>query len=127
MAFKFPVFVLAKDSGEVAIYNTLESLEKELEPIDVENGEYEVWDAQGLRLKLSAQKPTWLKIEEIQPDYDGLKTSVLNYAATSGLRIGEGESESIESLKKIIQTASAQKSRSSFFSKLLRVWPGSVP
>lgn len=117
MPFEFPVFVLSKDCGEVEMFNSLESLEKELELIDVENSEYEIWDAQGLRLRLSAQKPTWLKIEEVQPDYDGLKTSVLNYASASGLKISDMETKS---LKTIIQAVSAQKYRTSFFRRFLK-------
>lgn len=117
MLFKFPVFVLAKDCGEISIYTTLESLEKKLEPIDVENEEYEVWDAQGVRLKLYSQRPTWLKIEGTQPDFEGLKITVLRYAETSGMKIEKDSLESFSNLEQIIKTVNKNKIRPNFFKK----------
>ena len=44
MSVNFPVFVLAKDCGEVSRFNSIEEMQRQLEEIDVENGEYAAWD-----------------------------------------------------------------------------------
>lgn len=51
---KFPVYVLAKDCGDVDEYSSAGKLTGYLEAIDVENGEYEAWDSAGRRIKLVA-------------------------------------------------------------------------
>jgi hypothetical protein len=60
----FPVYVLAKDSNEVFEYVSQPQLQSDLEPIDIENNEYEAWDANGglLRLSVSQPKSTWLHV-----------------------------------------------------------------
>ena len=60
----FPVYVLAKDCGEIDSYTSIENMQSYLEAIDVENNEYEAWDAEGrlLELTVSSRKPDWLQI-----------------------------------------------------------------
>lgn len=60
----FPLFILAKDSGEIGSYSSLASIQRHLEAIDVENEEYEAWDADGLSLSLTVgpTKSAWLQI-----------------------------------------------------------------
>jgi hypothetical protein len=62
----FPVFVKLKDSGDVVRYDSIAKMKNHCEKIDVENGEYEVWDASGAHLALSVQDSSqWLRIERI--------------------------------------------------------------
>ena len=62
--FAFPVFVRVKDDDSVIEFPTWVAMQGYLEAIDVENGEYEAWDAQGRCLELSVGKPKseWLTI-----------------------------------------------------------------
>jgi hypothetical protein len=54
MVVVFPLYVLAKDCGDILRIEAEERLSY-FEAIDVENDEYEAWDATGRRLKLVAQ------------------------------------------------------------------------
>jgi hypothetical protein len=49
----FPVFVHVLDEDSVMQFDDVQAL-RHLEPIDVENGEYEAWDAHGRVLHLTA-------------------------------------------------------------------------
>lgn len=53
---KTPLFVLLKDCGEVESYGSVEALLGQLEAIDVENNEYEVWDAEGRKVLLRTEE-----------------------------------------------------------------------
>jgi hypothetical protein len=53
----FPAYVRGRDDGEVIEYPTLAAMQHHLEAIDVENEEYEAWDAQGSRLQLAVRNP----------------------------------------------------------------------
>jgi len=44
----FPVYVRGRDDGHVIEDPTLAAMQHHLEAIDVENEEYEAWDAQGI-------------------------------------------------------------------------------
>jgi hypothetical protein len=62
--FQLPILVRLKDCGEVRCYNSVRDMQNYFEQIDVENEEYEAWDATGLPLKLSVQKAgEWLRVE----------------------------------------------------------------
>jgi hypothetical protein len=71
MELIYPIFVRAKDCGDVLRFESVYEMQQQLEQIDVENHEYEAWDSRGLPLDLKAQKPVWLSIEpkgsEVQP------------------------------------------------------------
>jgi len=45
--FDLPVFVRARDCGAVRRYDSLIDMQGHLEQTDVENEEYDVWDAKG--------------------------------------------------------------------------------
>lgn len=62
----FPVYVLAKDCGDVTVYPSLDKMQGYMEAVDVENEEYQAWDAAGHVLELGAGKPKaeWLKITQ---------------------------------------------------------------
>ena len=61
----FPVFVLCKDSGEISEFLSYQQIRGQLEAIDVENEEYDAFDANGFLLVLRAGTPKseWLKID----------------------------------------------------------------
>ena len=62
--FQPPILVRVKDSREVLRYNSVPYMQNDLEQIDVENEEYEAWDALGTPLQLSVQKGAeWLRVE----------------------------------------------------------------
>jgi hypothetical protein len=48
----FQVYVFAEDCGEVTAYQSLEAMQGYMEAIDVENDEYEAWDATGRVLQV---------------------------------------------------------------------------
>ncbi len=60
----FPIYIREIDDGSLMEFLTQRAIEQHLEGIDVENGEYEAWDATGACLKLSAGKTRrdWLRI-----------------------------------------------------------------
>ena len=60
----FPVYVLAKDCGEITIFCDLERMQWHFEPIDVENSEYEAWDSNGriLTMNVGPRKSEWLQV-----------------------------------------------------------------
>lgn len=59
----FPIKVREKDSGKIREYPSVEKMERQLEAIDIENEEYEAWDAAGRPVIMSVQKPHWLRLE----------------------------------------------------------------
>lgn len=108
MTVSFPIFVLSKDCGEVDVYESIEALEKHLEPIDVENNEYDAWDSKGVKLRLSAQKPTWLHIKDEEPDIDGLKNAVKHYMESIGIVASDETMLSTEKLAKTVKSSNKQ-------------------
>ena|ERR1700681_3052598 len=84
---QFPVFVRAKDCGDVTKYSSVQELQYDLEQIDVENDEYEAWDANGLQLSLGTQKPLWLKIDlgKNTPLPTDLAMAISEYAHKQGI------------------------------------------
>jgi hypothetical protein len=85
----FPVFVLAKDCGEVLRFKSIEEMQHELEEIDIENGEYTAWDRTGTPLKLSVQKPIWLHIEaeNLTVKHLQLREALMQYATAIGVEV----------------------------------------
>ena len=63
---KFPVYVLAKDCGEVMRFASSNELTGHIEAIDVENDEYDAWDAIGRRINLVAHGVTAMKAGRIE-------------------------------------------------------------
>lgn len=82
----FPVFVVMKDCGEISVFHTLDDLQNSLEPMDVENGEYDAYDGTGTPVRLvAAQEPTWLTFERVYAlsAFESLEDAVAQYAARS--------------------------------------------
>ena len=79
---KHPVFVRFKGSGEVRRYNSAADRQSFFEPIDIENDEYEAWDAAATPLALSVKsKPNWLGIEPAgTPQPEQLTRALANFA-----------------------------------------------
>jgi hypothetical protein len=58
----FPVFVRARDSGEIFRFMSIYEMQRELERVDIENSEYDAWDSNGRPLGLSVDQPRWLDV-----------------------------------------------------------------
>jgi len=52
MEITFPIFVLAKDCGDVLRLSSEDEVNHKPEAIDVENNEYEAWNSNNYELKL---------------------------------------------------------------------------
>jgi hypothetical protein len=81
-----PIYLLLKDCGEVITFSTQHKLQGHLEAIDVENNEYEAWDADGrvLALSVGPQKSEWLEVrrtDQMIPNeaFAEIKTQALPY------------------------------------------------
>jgi hypothetical protein len=80
--FQFPVYVRLKDCGEVRSYRSVADMQYDFEEIDVENGEYEAWDAKGTPVKPSVQNPAlWLRLDpEGPPQPEQLANAIAEFA-----------------------------------------------
>jgi len=89
MELKFPVLVREKDCGDVRKYSSILEMQYHFEKIDVENDEYEAWDANGVPLSLSVQEPMWLRVEasETPASADGLASAISKFAELQGLQV----------------------------------------
>jgi hypothetical protein len=89
MSVVFPVFVLAKDSREIVRYDSVAQMQYAMERIDVENEEYEAWDAHSRPLKLKVEEPLWLQVEqgEERPDEAGLRSHVVYFSKLQGVAL----------------------------------------
>jgi hypothetical protein len=86
---RFPLFLLSKDSDELATFNSIQEMQYQLERIDVENQEYRAWDSNGLEVALFVKEPAWL---HLSTDPDGssineLREAVTRYASNVGITI----------------------------------------
>jgi hypothetical protein len=65
---EFPVYVVTKDCGETDAYASYKVMQSFLEAIDVQNDEYEAYDAEGFILHLSVgeQQSSWLRLARTQ-------------------------------------------------------------
>ncbi len=61
---QFPVYVVEKASEDVDVYTSYEVMQSFLEEIDVENNEYEAYDAEGfiLRMSVAELQLSWLSL-----------------------------------------------------------------
>jgi len=92
----FPVYV-RDDAKDVKSFPSFEVMQAYLEPIDVENHEYEAWDAEGCILELAVRKPKseWLKISQSgrtlsQGEFGEIKTNAVPYHQPESLLRGLG-------------------------------------
>jgi len=82
----FPVYVMAKDCGEITVFSNFEKMRWHFEPIDIENDEFEAWDAHGraLALKVGSKKSEWLQVvetDQVLPteQFDEIKAKAVPY------------------------------------------------
>jgi hypothetical protein len=90
MEIKFPLFVRAKDCGEIAKFDSIHTLQARVEEIDIENGEYEAWDKDGLPVELKLQKPpVWIALElsSEHQDPDQLRQALLEFGKSVGIQL----------------------------------------
>ncbi len=91
MSIRFPVYLrepMEQPVPTVDAFASLEEMEGYLEAIDVENEEYEAWDADGNRLKLQVAEegPHWLQVMPTgTADITGLCDAVHAHARTAGI------------------------------------------
>ena len=88
---RFPIFLLSKDSDELAVFNSIQDIQRELERIDVENQEYEAWDSDGLEVVLSVREPAWLNLT-VRAGGSGvtdLRAAVIRYSRAVGVAIDD--------------------------------------
>lgn len=90
MGISFPVFVRMKDCGDVKKYSSIAAMQNDVEKIDIENEEYEAWDADGVPLSLSVQQPVWLGVEpQSSTKPHELAAAIAEFAKRSGISIDE--------------------------------------
>ncbi len=98
MTIDFPVFVLAKDSGEILRYNSLMEMQHYVERIDVENEEYLARDANERPIGMTVRClfGLWLEPNAVsKPDRAGLLNALRHFAEIRGIQLGaEGHEES---------------------------------
>jgi len=93
MKINFPVFVLAKDCGEITRFDSIDEMQRELERIDVEHNEYAAWECNGRALELKTQQPSWLCLELLGASADKpLAAALENYAASLDVSLKIGSS-----------------------------------
>ena len=89
----FPVYVLAKDCGEVTAYPSVEVMNAHFEAVDVENNEYDAWDVHGyqLTLRVSNARPIWLSMKRLgssrmdEAKFAEVKAAAKQYREPEGL------------------------------------------
>src|SRR5947207_84501 len=86
-----PLFVRAKDSGEVYKFGSMYEMQHALEKIDVENQEYEAWDRHGTPVELIVEEPIWLKVVPASEKKDDrlLRDALFQFAQAVGVQLPE--------------------------------------
>lgn len=91
MGFNFPIFIRTRDSGGVDAFSSVAEMQRQLEKIDIENNEYEAWDASGRQLLLSVVRagPEWLGVEalSVEPKPEELSDAISEFAHSHDLRV----------------------------------------
>ncbi|MCX7001705.1 MAG: hypothetical protein NTV22_00345 [bacterium] len=87
MNTRFPIYVLAKDCGEIAQFQNVYELQSTLEAIDIDNNEYAAWDSDGRPLCLRTQMPVWLDVRALSDmtDSSGLRDAFQKFAKSLSL------------------------------------------
>jgi hypothetical protein len=90
----FPIYV-RDDAGDVTSYPSLEKMQGYVEAIDVENGEYEAWDAAGVVLELGVGKPksVWIRITQSdrtlsQDEFSEIRAKAVPYRGPRAAGLG---------------------------------------
>jgi hypothetical protein len=98
------IFVIDKSGGDIAVYMSLADAERHLEAIDVQNNEYEAFDAEGRLLRLTTeQERVRIAPSENEPNHaDELRQKLLAF-----LRAAKAPSvNSGSSLSQLVNAAS---------------------
>jgi len=83
---QLPLFLRLKDCGDVVRYESVVKMQSQFEKIDVENEEYDAWDALGTRLRLSVQESTdWLRVDSTNPEPTQLAKAIAEFARLQGV------------------------------------------
>jgi hypothetical protein len=89
MNIAFPVFVLAKDSGDLFVCSSAYELQYHTERIDIENNEYDAWDTKGTSINMFVQEPIWIRLESAKSDDEGLRKAIRAYARQRDIKVDE--------------------------------------
>jgi hypothetical protein len=86
---QLPVFVRRKDCGDIVRYHSVAKMQSDFVQIDVENEEYEAWDAAGTRLRMRVQSSSeWLRIESSpKPQLDQLAEAITRLVRVQGVDV----------------------------------------
>jgi hypothetical protein len=91
MGLSLPIFIRTRDSGDVVAFSSIAEMQRQLEKIDVENNEYDAWDASGRKLLLSLAPagPEWLAVEALstEPKPEELSDAIRQFAHSQGLQV----------------------------------------
>ena len=111
MNVRFPVFVREKDSGDVFKSGSMRELQQNVERIDIENSEYDAWDAEGRPLRLGVQEPVWLTLESAgQPVIPALRSAIAVFAAKRGVVLSENQ-QSVDDLAMVLNQLPSVRQR----------------
>lgn len=121
MQANFPVFIREKDGGDMFYASSIKDIQYHLERVDVEGGEFEAWDANGVPLKLVAHDPIWLDLKPLdsltkQMDLIG---AISDFAARKGVNNPDTGCSYAAAIDQI-RTQSRSKSHSSLFGRLFK-------
>ncbi len=121
---EFPVFVSSRDSGEMRRYQDLPEMERALERIDVQNGEYVAWDRQFRLVSLQAKEgDSWLSLSVGNPAMPEFQSALRRFASSMGLEM-EREAMSGTSAELMYEGVSKRvsqaKARMGWFKRLTR-------
>jgi hypothetical protein len=111
--FRTPILVRLKDCGEMERYNFVLEMQNFFEEIDIENEEYEAWDATDLPLKLSVQKaPAWLRVEPGEkPAREQLANAIREFARIEDVPMESSALEMGDFPRALEQVLSAVRSK----------------
>ena len=119
---EFPVFVSSRDSGEMKRYRDLQQMQHALERIDVENGEYVVWDRMGRLVSLLVrQGPGWLELRTEAQAVSEFQEALRRFARSAGVELSP-DSVSMDSAEgsyeNVAERISKKRDRLGWFARL---------
>jgi hypothetical protein len=87
-----PIFVFSRDNdADLVVFEELSDAEVDLEPIDVNNNEFEIFDAAGHLLHASVQRRrTKISVQSEEKDASALRSRLATFFATIGLSLPAG-------------------------------------
>lgn len=105
MEITFPLFVRAKDDGEIYRFDSIYEFQDKFEEIDIENQEFEAWDKEGIPVRFEVQRPVSVKLVVSQvPEFNRLREAISQFAQSLDLDVGDFQPESVEGVVAHIRT-----------------------